>query len=98
MAKDKKPAKIASEIFHNIMKASVSGKPTQPWEIASYINKEVEKVAPDWGDYLVLTVSSGNQLYYNIRSSCPKEKSETMEKVIRDNAAQFNLSIIDESE
>jgi len=104
---DKKP-KEASELFHNIMAASVKGNPkpkkkadkvniniNKPTLIIELIQDELAMAVPDYGNYVVLTIALGtpHQLFYNISDSCPKEKLQKIEKIIKENAAHFNLAV-----
>lgn len=99
-AAKKKSAKEASETFHNIMKASVKGnpKPTSPdiatlMQYLKQIEREIAKTVPDFGDYTIMQVSQigSGQLFYNINDSCPKEKSQKIEEIIKNNAALLNI-------
>ena len=109
MAKaNKKSAKEASDTFHNIVKASVEDNPkptpkadtTKIQLTLKHIQEEIAMVVPDYDKYVILTISlSGtNQLFYSINDSCPIEKSQKIEKVILENAALMNLSVINEIE
>lgn len=100
----KKSAKEASETFHNIMAASVKGNPkpkkeavdiTKLMQMLKHIQEEIAMVVPDYGEYAVLQISpiGMGQLFYNINDSCPIEKSQRIEKIIRYNAGLLNLSV-----
>lgn len=104
--KSNKTSEQGSALFHNIMAASVKGNPkpkkkadkvniNKPTLIIELIQDELAKAVPDYGNYVVLTIALGtpHQLFYNISDSCPKEKLQKIEKIIKENAAHFNLAV-----
>jgi tartrate dehydratase alpha subunit/fumarate hydratase class I-like protein len=87
----KKSPEEASNLFHNIMKASVTGNaPVKISEILSHIHGELVKAEPEYKEYLIMQVG-GNELHYIINYNCPAEKAKQIEKVLLENAAQLGL-------
>ena len=104
MAKDKKPAKQASETFHNIVKASVSGNPKSDKKNAvdmdkinrtlKHFREEISVVVPDWENYTLLQADGGvTHLLLEFSHDCPKEKAEKIRKIILHNANLLGLPV-----
>ena len=97
MAKAKKSAKEASNIFHNIMKASVTPKvdTSKVDKALNHIYEEIAMVVPDWENYTLLQTNlSGTQLLLEFSHDCPPEKSEQVSKIVKHNADLLGLEII----
>lgn len=104
MAKaDKKTPKEASNLFHNVMKASVKGN-TKPipdlnktMQFLNHIQEEIAMVVPDYGKYVVLQINSTTRgIFYNIDESCPADKHNKIVKVIQENAGLLDITVTTE--
>lgn len=96
----KKDAKTASNTFHNIMAASVSGnpKPAQMdistlFKHMESIENEIAKVVPDYKSYVVMQVGGVNELHYSINSRCPEDQANDIKRIILENAVRLGLNV-----
>ena len=92
---NKKSAKEASNIFHNIIAAPVKGNPkpkkkkveigfTKPDAIIKHIEAEVEMEVQDWRKYSWIQISMcpPYSVDYFIKNECPLDKYNKIEKTI----------------
>lgn len=89
----KKSNKEASELFHNIMKASVTPK-IDIDKTLNHISEEIKMVVPDWDEFTLL---QGNDkipaLLLEFSHDCPKEKEEQIRKIIKHNADLIGVKV-----
>ena len=101
----KKSAKEASNVFHNIMAASVKGnskpnktKPeidlTKPDAILKHIQAEIEMAVPDYEKYswLQIGMKPPYSIIYFINEDCPADKHNKIEKIIIEQADLIGIS------
>jgi hypothetical protein len=98
----KKSAKEASNVFHNIMAASVKGNPkpkkeidlSKPNAILNHIQEEVAMVVPDWGEYSFMQISMQQpySIVYNIDENCPVDKHNKIRATILEQSELIGIS------